>query len=99
MDYLGASLVFLFFVLAILLVIVGVQLYYVLKDLRVSLHKLNKVLDSTGSITENIQRPVEAAANLSAAVEAGVNAVKMGIEGSEQVKKLLARSQKSSKKE
>ncbi|KKR80723.1 MAG: hypothetical protein UU73_C0004G0021 [Candidatus Daviesbacteria bacterium GW2011_GWA1_41_61] len=97
MDILQLSLVFLISLIAILLAFLGTQFFYVLKDLRVSLQKLNKILDSTGSITENIQKPVEAAANLTSAVEAGVKAVKMGIEGSEQVKKLFNRDHKEFK--
>ena len=41
-----------------MLVVLGVQVYYILKEVRRTIEKTNKVLDDTGTITESISKPV-----------------------------------------
>ena len=57
-------------VLTILLVILGVQVFLILKELRQTISKTNKVLDNAGSITENIEAPLEALSSLALGVKA-----------------------------
>jgi len=44
--------------LSILLVVVGFQVFLILKELKNTLSKANKVLDDAGKISESISRPV-----------------------------------------
>jgi len=44
--------------LALILIILGVQVFFILKDVRVTLGKANKVLDNMDSISESVSRPV-----------------------------------------
>ena len=45
-------------ILTILLIVLGIQVSFILKDLRKTIAKTNKVLDDTGQITESIAGPV-----------------------------------------
>lgn len=46
--------------LTVLLVILGVQVFYILRDLRQTVKKTNKILDNADSITEGIEGPISA---------------------------------------
>lgn len=45
-------------ILTIFLVVLGIQVSLILKDLRKTIAKANKVLDDTGEITEAVKGPV-----------------------------------------
>ena len=45
-------------VLTILLLILGVQVFFILRGLRQTIDKANKVLDDTGVITESVSGPI-----------------------------------------
>lgn len=51
-------------VLTSLLVILGIQVFYIFKDLRVTIKKTNRVLDNVDSITSNIEGPLSALSSL-----------------------------------
>src|SRR5580704_9805906 len=51
-------------VLTILLVILGVQVFLILKELRHTISKTNRVLDNADAITENIEAPLSALSSL-----------------------------------
>lgn len=57
-------------VLTILLVVLGVQVFLILKDLRQTISKTNKVLENADSITENIDIPLSALSSLAIGVKA-----------------------------
>src|SRR5574342_365127 len=46
--------------LTVLLVILGVQVFYILRDLRKTVKKTNKILENAEGITEGIQGPITA---------------------------------------
>ena len=56
--------------LTVLLVILGVQVFLILKELRQTITKTNKVLDHANSITENIETPLAALSSLTLGVKA-----------------------------
>lgn len=45
-------------VLLVLFVVLGIQAFFILKELRVTIAKANKVLDNTGQITESVSGPI-----------------------------------------
>jgi hypothetical protein len=57
-------------VLTVLLVILGVQVFLILKELRNTITKTNRVLDSANNITENIEAPLSALSSLALGVKA-----------------------------
>lgn len=79
MDILQIALVFLILLLAILLSILGMQVFLILKDLKRSLDKIDLILGNAKSIAEDIQKPIKAVANVTSSVESGVKAVETGM--------------------
>jgi hypothetical protein len=58
-------------VLTILLLILGVQVFFILRELRKTLEKANKVLDDTGVITESVSKPISNLSSLTTGLKAG----------------------------
>lgn len=50
--------------LTVLLVILGVQVFYILRDLRTTIKKTNKILENADAITEGIEGPISAISSL-----------------------------------
>jgi hypothetical protein len=73
-------------VLTILLVILGVQVFLILRDVRKTIAKTNKVLDTAELITENIEGPLSALSSLALGIKGSsfITAVKI-------IKNLLGR--------
>lgn len=76
MDFLQIALVLLILLLGVMLSILGLQVFFILKDLRRSLDKLDNVLDNATEITEDLEKPARAAAEVTQAMETGVKAVR-----------------------
>lgn len=57
-DPVQAVLLFVILLLSILFVILGVQVFLILKDLRITIKKANYILDEVHEITENIAEPM-----------------------------------------
>ena len=60
MDLLQAALIFLILLLSIFLSITGFQVFFILRDLKKALDKLNGVLQTGENIAEDIEKPVAA---------------------------------------
>lgn len=56
-------------VLTLLLVALGVQVFFILKDFRQTINKTNKILDNADAITENIEGPLAALSSLALGVK------------------------------
>lgn len=76
MDLLQIALVLLILLLGVMLSILGIQVFFILKDLRKSLDKLELILNDAHEIAENVDKPLQAAADVVSAVESGVKTVK-----------------------
>jgi len=57
-------------VLTVLLIILGIQVFLILKEVRNTISKTNKVLDNASAITENIEAPLSAISSLALGVKA-----------------------------
>ena len=64
MDYLQVALVFLILLLSIFLSLTGIQVFFILRDLKKALDKFNAILQTGENIADDIERPVAAASNL-----------------------------------
>lgn len=69
-DSVQIVLVFVIVALTILLVILGIQVFFVLKDLRKTLSRLNSVLKNAEQITDNVNAPLSAISSLVGNVQA-----------------------------
>ena len=58
-------------ILTILLVVLGIQVYFILKEVRRTIGKANKVLDTAGSITESVSIPISSLSQLVTGLKAG----------------------------
>ena len=75
MDFLTIGLVFLIILLSVFLTVTGVQVFFILRDLKKALDRLNKVLQTGENIAQDIEKPVQAASNLVATLGKGAKAL------------------------
>lgn len=64
MDYLQIALVFLILLLSIFLSLTGIQVFFILRDLKKALDRFNAILQTGENIASDIEKPVTAASNL-----------------------------------
>ena len=64
MDFLQIALIFLILLISIFLAIAGLQVFFILKDLHKSVRRLDKILQTSQDIAEDIEKPVKVASNL-----------------------------------
>ena len=59
-------------VLAIFLVVLGFQIFFVLKDVRKTISKVNKIFDEADDMIGRVKKPVESASGIISAMATGV---------------------------
>jgi hypothetical protein len=64
-------------VLTILLVVLGIQVFFILRELRKTVEKANKVLDDTGMITESVSKPISSLSTLAMGLKTGARIAKI----------------------
>lgn len=70
-DTAQAVLLFVLFVLTILVLVLGVQVFFILRELRRTVVKANKVLDDAGVITESVSGPIASLSSLATGIKTG----------------------------
>ena len=70
MDTVQLVLLSVIVVLTILLIILGIQVFFILSEFRRTIMKANHILDNADSITQNIQTPISAIAALATGIKA-----------------------------
>lgn len=70
-DTVQLVLLFVIVILTILLVVLGVQVFFILRELRRSIGKANRVLDEAGEISKNISAPLSSLSSLTTGLGAG----------------------------
>src|SRR3989344_5030113 len=73
-------------VLTIFLVVIGFQVFFVLKDLRRTLLRMNRLFESTDDLVGQVKKPIESAGNLFTAMTAGVGIAHLLKRGSKETK-------------
>lgn len=63
--------------LTILLAFIGVQIIYILREVRRSIEKVNKMLDDAGMITESIAHPIAGLGGMIEGMKSGVKAIEV----------------------
>jgi len=74
MDFLQIALIFLTLLLSIFLTITGIQVFFILRDLKKALDKINKIIQ-TGEEIEGMEKPVAAASTLVSGLASGAKAL------------------------
>lgn len=75
-DATQVLLAFVILVLTVMLSVIGVQVYFILREFRSTLAKANKVLDDTGVISESVSKPVSMVSSMLTGVKGGAMLVK-----------------------
>src|SRR3989338_832277 len=58
-------------VLTIFLLVLGVQVFFILRDLRKTVNKANKVLDNTNVITQSVSAPISSLSSIAMGIKTG----------------------------
>ena len=66
--------------------VIGFQVYFVLKDLRRTLFRLNRLFDDADDLVGQVKKPIESAGNLFTAMTAGVGIAHLLKKGSKDTK-------------
>ncbi len=74
-DTLQLSVFLIIVILTILVVVLGVQVFFILRDLKYTILKINKILEDAGIVSEAIARPVGAFSTLTTSIKAGSTVV------------------------
>jgi len=77
MDTAQTLLLIVVIVLSFILLILGVQIFFILREFRKTVSKVNKVLDDTGSITQSVSAPIASLSNVLTSVKLGSALVKI----------------------
>ncbi len=87
-DVTQLLLTFVILVITAMLAVLGVQIYFILREFRNTLQKANKVLDDTGVISESVSKPVSM-----------LSSIAVGIRGGSSIMKALTKRKKEEKHE
>jgi len=63
--------------LTTLLVFVGIQVVFILKEIRQSTQKINKILDDLGVISESVAKPVASVSGFLTGIQTGAKLIKL----------------------
>lgn len=77
MDFTQIVLLAVIIVLAIALVFLGIQVYFVLKDLRKTLFRMNRLFDDANELVAEVKKPIEKAGSFFTAVTTGANIINL----------------------
>ncbi len=77
MDITQILLLVVISVLTILLVVIGIQVVHILKEIRKSLQKMNKMLDDAVSVTGGVSRSLKGATGLVEGLKTGLSLVSL----------------------
>lgn len=71
-PYLNQTLLFIVVtVLTVLLTLSGVQVYYILKEFRLTVKKVNKILDDTEIMTSSVAKPIAGISGFITGIKSG----------------------------
>jgi hypothetical protein len=73
MDTAQVLLVTVVVILTLLLVILGIQVLLILKELKETIMKINKVLDDAGIISESVSTPIASMSSILSGVKTGMS--------------------------
>lgn len=77
-------LAFVIVILTIMLSVIGVQVFFILREFRQTITKANKVLDDTSVISESVSKPISM-----------VSAMVTGLRGGSKIVKILTREKQN----
>ncbi|KKW09907.1 MAG: hypothetical protein UY49_C0036G0009 [Microgenomates group bacterium GW2011_GWC1_49_7] len=75
MDPVQLTIIIISFALALLLIVLGIQVWYILKEMRLSLQKMNKMLDDAGKVSGTISEGIVGMSGFVNGIKTGMSAI------------------------
>ncbi len=63
--------------LTTLMIFVGIQVVYILREVRESMEKVNKILDDAGLISESVAKPIAGVSGFLTGIQSGAKLMKL----------------------
>lgn len=76
-DLTQVLLVIVITTLTVLLTFIGIQVVYILREVRKSIEKINKILDDAGVVSESIAQPISGLGGMIDGLKSGVKVIDM----------------------
>lgn len=73
MDPVQLTIIVISFILTVLVVVLSIQVWYILKEVRCSFQKMNKMLDDAGRVTGTVGESVEGLGGLVSGIRTGLS--------------------------
>lgn len=77
MDSAQIILIIVIVLLTVLLAVLGIQVFFILKELRKTVSKANKVLDNTNVITQSVSSPISSLSGIAAGIKTGASFINL----------------------
>ncbi len=77
MEITQILLVIVVLALTSIMFIVGIEVFFIFKEIRQSMKKFNKMLDNLGLITESIAKPIAGFSGFITGIKSGADAIKL----------------------
>jgi hypothetical protein len=77
MDTAQIVLFLVIIILTILLVVLGVQVFFILRELRKTVERANKILEDASQITDSVKKPVASLSTLAMGLKTGATIAKI----------------------
>ena len=71
MDSAQIILIIVIILLTVLLAVLGIQVFFILKEFRKTVSKANKVLDNTNVITQSVSAPISSLSSIATGIKTG----------------------------
>ncbi|KKU43068.1 MAG: hypothetical protein UX61_C0032G0005 [Parcubacteria group bacterium GW2011_GWA2_46_7] len=75
MDPIQLTIIAVTITLTILLVILGIQVFYILKEIRLSIQKANKMLDDAGAVTGTVSEGITSMSGFINGIKSGISLI------------------------
>ena len=73
MDPAQIILITVIVILTVLLAVLGIQVFFILKEFRKTVFKANKVLDNTNVITQSVSSPISSLSSIATGIKTGIS--------------------------
>lgn len=77
MDSAQIILFIVIILLAILLLALGIQVFFILKEFRKTVSKANRVLDNTNVITQSVSSPISSLSSIATGIKTGASFINL----------------------
>lgn len=91
MDSAQVILIIVIILLTVILVALGVQVFFILREFKKTVSKANKVLDNTNVITQSVSSPISSLAQIASGMKTGATFINI-------FKKIISKEESSGKK-